>query len=1374
MRKAKQRIFAVVLGLAMIVSSLLSVIPAHAATDSKTTQSQSTQETSDATGQDKTGNIAIKLRGGAGRVTFTGEDNKPIKAAVSNDGTYTITQKDGTVVNPSANDDGVIYTYSEKVGQNVKIQAAPDDGYQISSFNLTDYSGTSKSITKNSTNITVAEGTATVDVDFAKANQIGSQTQVSEKEVNQAADNIDESSMSDPVVAAYLIKNVDTQYVKVNKIDLANIIRIKQTLVQASDQTKGMTLDALHSSSENFNKFASSMMGQVETNAAVYNVDDNSKYYVAYVNTMQNDATASVLDYEFANNNLNGEVLKGAIYDKNTGIAYIPKDLYNVSDTKRQIFKVQIQFLQSISADGGNASSSSSVATQSNNDDIKIGDKTTNIYQKQSVQTDKNLNPDKLVVSVNGIPVTDDMYKYDSKTGKVVINGSPASVGSVTINGKDQSAASKIKAMLSASKVKAYSTLTWDQMDFANSTAIPGENLQQGALYTGTVPLRYARGTKPGSTAWSYEYRSRGGANVRSDVGGKQMLENFIRTGSGNIPSSGWVKANTGASPKDFVNFYVDFGSGSATAFVGSNGKTQDFRNLNTLALECGDVSIPGITHTVKAGASPNPVMMRAVYVNKEAAKPYAIFAVLTAERGHQAGIGLFKFFITGKPPATLRLHKANQHNANIAGATFRLQSNDSGVFYDRSATTDQNGNVTFTEIPDGNYTLTETNVPSDYFALVTTYNVVFKNNRATITDSNGKNIPASISGRTNSASLVNYDKGKFNLVKYEYGNSSKKLEGATFKLTGPNGYVQEKVTNGNGLITFTQLMPGTYDLVEESSAPNHNTLSIDQTSWKVIVSKDSNQNFSYVFQNSSGNRLGTSYAVLSSVKQNGFHTLLDGIKFKLQGTSVLDRYKNTVPAISANTNAASTEINVPNRRLHDLTIRKTDLTKHNLEGAKFNLESVDDSFSYSDSEKTDQDGIAKFTYLPEGTYKLWENYAPNGYMKDKTIYTVVVRVSGTTVYDEAGKVVDLNSSKELTVPNTEKGHFDIKKTEDGTGKLLSDATFILSNSDNSYIKAAKTKSDGIASFQNLSQGTYTLRESKAAPGYAKLTKTMTVTVSKEGVVSIDTNGLSNVTMQKDSRGSVILITVPNTPVKTEPGKFKLCKVDASTGKPLTGAQWKIYKYDITGTQDSPATNAPCNLTALEAALPPDTYATLDADSNGEAEVTGLKKGVYLIRETKAPANYYKTQDDPKRQEEVPFAAVVDGDGNVSMYKQSADGTSYDQRFADNNLIDMSNVKNNVPVFNYDNQKYLDIKLRKRDSQTHDVLANAIFTLTNRSDTADVKTGTSGSDGTLTFTNVKAGKYILQETKSPTNYQLLSEKWYLTVDVDGNVTFTES
>lgn len=1372
MRKAKQRIFAVVLGLAMIVSSLLSVIPAHAATDSKTTQSQGTQETSDATGQDKTGNIAIKLRGGAGRVTFTGEDNKPIKAAVSNDGTYTITQKDGTVVNPSANDDGVIYTYSEKVGQNVKIQAAPDDGYQISSFNLTDYSGTSKSITKNSTNITVTEGTATIDVDFAKANQISSQTQVSEKEVNQAADNIDESSMSDPVVAAYLIKNVDTQYVKVNKIDLANIIRIKQTLVQASDQTKGMTLDALHSSSENFNKFASSMMGQVETNAAVYNVDDNSKYYVAYVNTMQNDATASVLDYEFANNNLNGEVLKGAIYDKNTGIAYIPKDLYNVSDTKRQIFKVQIQFLQSISADGGNASSSSSVATQSNNDDIKIGDKTTNIYQKQSVQTDKNLDPDKLVVSVNGIPVTDDMYKYDSKTGKVVINGSPASVGSVMINGKDQSAASKIKAMLSASKVKAYSTLTWDQMDFANSTAIPGENLQQGALYTGTVPLRYARGTKPGSTAWSYEYRSRGGANVRSDVGGKQMLENFIRTGSGNIPSSGWVKANTGTSPKDFVNFYVDFGSGSATAFVGSNGKTQDFRNLNTLALECGDVSVPGITHTVKAGASPNPVMMRAVYVNKEAAKPYAIFAVLTAERGHQAGIGLFKFSITGKPPATLRLHKANQHNANIAGATFRLQSNDSGVFYDRSATTDQNGNVTFTEIPDGNYTLTETNIPNDYFALVTTYNAIFKNNKATITDSNGKTVPSSISERTNSINLVNYDKGKFKVVKYEYGNSSKKLEGATFKLTGPNGYVQEQVTNGSGVITFTQLMPGTYDLVEESSAPDHNSLSIDQTSWKVIVSKDSDQNFSYVFQDSSGNNLGTSYAILSSVKQNKIRTLLEGIKFKLQSTSTLEQYKNTVKGISANTNAASTEIDVPNRVYHKFTIHKTDTNGHSLEGAKFNLESVDNSFSYSDSGKTDQNGNITFEDLKEGTYKLTENYAPTGYLKDKTVYTVVVKASGTTVYDESGKSVNL-SEQGLSLQNKAKGYFSIKKVEDGTGTLLKDATFILSNSSGTYIKSETTKSNGMVSFKNLNDGDYTLRESKAPAQHTKMTKVLKVTVAK-GIVSIDTNGMSNVTTEKDTAGSVINITIPNAKTTVIPGKFTLRKTDATSGKPITGATWDIYKYDITGASDSYETTAPCNLSALEATLPESPYATLTADSNGEATASNLTKGVYLIRETKAPTNYYTTKEDTTRQAEVPFAVVVDASGNVMMYKQSADGSSYDTRFAENKMIDMSDVKDNVPIYAYDNQKYLDLKLKKQDGITKDALMGATFTLTSRADTSDVKSGTTGSTGTLTFENVKAGKYILQETKAPLNYQLITEKWYLTVDMDGNVTFTEN
>lgn len=104
----------------------------------------------------------------------------------------------------------------------------------------------------------------------------------------------------------------------------------------------------------------------------------------------------------------------------------------------------------------------------------------------------------------------------------------------------------------------------------------------------------------------------------------------------------------------------------------------------------------------------------------------------------------------------------------------------------------------------------------------------------------------------------------------------------------------------------------------------------------------------------------------------------------------------------------------------------------------------------------------------------------------------------------------------------------------------------------------------------------------------------------------------------------------------------------------------------------------------------------------------------------------------------------------------------------------MSDIKDQVPIYTYDNKKYPDIKIKKRDRDTKAVLPNVTFTLTSKTNTSNVKTATTDSNGTLTFENVPAGSYILQETKKPSGYQDITEKWYLTVDVNGNVTFTES
>lgn len=719
-----------------------------------------------------------------------------------------------------------------------------------------------------------------------------------------------------------------------------------------------------------------------------------------------------------------------------------------------------------------------------------------------------------------------------------------------------------------------------------------------------------------------------------------------------------------------------------------------------------------------------------------------------------------------------LTLHKTNQAQTNIQGATFHLKATGTNG-YDATKTTDSSGNLTFTSIPDGTYTLTETYCPPDYFTEVASYTVTVSNGKATIKDNKGNAVAVANNDNNNTATIINYDKGKFPVIKYEYGNTNQKLEHALFKLTGPNNYSQEKYTDANGQALFTQLMPGTYTLVEEAASQNHYTLLKDQKQWTVVVSKDANQKFSYTFKDSKGNKLGTAYATLSSVKSKKQTT-----KGKAKLQSVLDNYTNSVKAISANTNAASTQIEVPNRKTHQFKIHKTDTSGHNLAGAKFNLVAVDNGETYADAQKTDSSGYVTFTDLREGTYKLTENYAPSGYHKDKTVYTVVVTVSSIKVYNEAGNIVNLNSNgsvnnTEVTIKNRPKAQLKIKKTESGTGTLLEGATFILSKDGTNSLWTKTTQNTGLAVFKNLDDGNYTLRETRAPVDHLVLPKVINVTV-KNSIVSVNTNSQSNVTTEKDSEGSVICINIANTKVTPKSGSFGLRKLDKDTGKTIAGAVWTLYKYNITGTADALASTAPCNLTSLNKDTTTKAYATMTADANGQATISGLSKGIYLIKETTTPNHYFTLLQDTELQANAPFAVYVDNNGNVTVYKQCPDGTSFDGRFSDQYRLDMADIQSQIPIYTYDNKKYPDIKIKKRDRDSKAVLPGVTFSLTSKTNTSNVRTATTDSNGTLTFQNVPAGNYILQETRKPSGYQDITEKWYLTVDVKGNVIFTEN
>ena len=78
----------------------------------------------------------------------------------------------------------------------------------------------------------------------------------------------------------------------------------------------------------------------------------------------------------------------------------------------------------------------------------------------------------------------------------------------------------------------------------------------------------------------------------------------------------------------------------------------------------------------------------------------------------------------------------------------------------------------------------------------------------------------------------------RFRLKKVKKDNTSVAIEGAEFKLTGPDASTDEKIitTGKDGMIAFDNLKPGTYKLEETKAAPGYQKAT---TTWTVTISEE-------------------------------------------------------------------------------------------------------------------------------------------------------------------------------------------------------------------------------------------------------------------------------------------------------------------------------------------------------------------------------------------------------------------------------------------------------------------------------------------------------------------------------------------------------
>lgn len=154
-----------------------------------------------------------------------------------------------------------------------------------------------------------------------------------------------------------------------------------------------------------------------------------------------------------------------------------------------------------------------------------------------------------------------------------------------------------------------------------------------------------------------------------------------------------------------------------------------------------------------------------------------------------------------------------------LRGAIFTLTSKD-GKIINRS--TDENGEINFTDLSPGSYTLVETKAPQGYAKSDSTWTVVVSSDgNVRITEKGITGSAETYYGKQILINVTNKPVGE-EFVVYKKDSNGKALPGAKFTITkqGDNNPLETKISDSNGIVKFSnKLTEGTY-IIEEIEAP--------------------------------------------------------------------------------------------------------------------------------------------------------------------------------------------------------------------------------------------------------------------------------------------------------------------------------------------------------------------------------------------------------------------------------------------------------------------------------------------------------------------------------------------------------------------------
>jgi uncharacterized surface anchored protein len=720
---------------------------------------------------------------------------------------------------------------------------------------------------------------------------------------------------------------------------------------------------------------------------------------------------------------------------------------------------------------------------------------------------------------------------------------------------------------------------------------------------------------------------------------------------------------------------------------------------------------------------------------------------------------------------------------APLSGVTFSLWKG--GVQVGSSLVTDSSGTVGWANLDWGTYTVVEDSAPPGY--------IIGPPQSGTI---NGTSLTISFTFY-NTLSL-----GSVSLSKAYVGSAP--LGPVSFILSGPSG--STKTLIGSGTLVWDNLSWGTYTLSEEVPTgysmvglPQTFTIDGDNLSFTFTATNTQNKGSIEVYKRDAETGALLSGASFKLEIQNGTNwdfvgenetdatgmvswTNLEWGTYRVTETKVPTGYtlitEPQVKTLDANTPDLKLVFEFRNpRESGTIEVLKTSLTGSPLAGATFslNFKTGDNWIKLIGSEKqTGANGKVSWTGLAWGEYKVVEESAPTGYVKASPDYQTGILNAETP---------DLKLT--FTFTNTPvEGSLTLKKLGAG-GTALAGAEFTLFKDDGvTVIQVGTTAADGTLSFTGIPYGNYILKETKAPEGYELLSTTWNVVI--------------------DSQGEVVeLGEIANTPIT---GSVSIHKTGIG-GAALPGVGFTLY-------QDLPPIGALGDLDLLN------SVASGFTDENGNLTFSGIPYGHYILVETLVPNGYMGSANqfifiETQGQNLGYELANTRITGSMTLTKVGPEGVLSGAKFAlfdsfGNQIKEGTTGSDGTLTFtgiSYGSyvlreiqapEGYLppadtswdvvidsqgetvnlgtisntlitgSVTLRKITS-TGTPLAGAEFTLYASDGVTVIQVGTTGADGTLSFSGIPYGSYVLKETKAPEGYELLSTTWNVVIDSQGKV-----